>query len=150
MAIKRHESLQAFSRDHHQALLLCWKIKVGLSKGISIDRIKAYTNWFYENHILEHFEMEEKYMFPVLPKNHELIIRVIREHKFLLALFNNTSQVEKSLRELQVALKNHIRFEERILFNEIQNVASPRQLELIEKHHTSEKFEDNLKDVFWK
>ena len=150
MAIKRHESLQAFSRDHHQALLLCWKIKVGLSKGISINRIKTYTNWFYKNHILEHFEMEEKYMFPVLPKNNELIIKVLEEHKLLLALFNNTSQVEKSLRELYVALKNHIRFEERILFNEIQNVASQSQLDVIEKHHTSEKFEDNLNDVFWK
>ena len=150
MAIKRHSSLQEYSRDHHQALLLCWKIKVGLSKGISIDRIKTYTNWFFENHILEHFKMEEKYMFPVLPKNHELIIRVLKEHKTLLELFNNTSQVEKSLKELHVALKNHIRFEERILFNEIQNVASESQLDLIKKHHTSEKFEDNLNDVFWK
>lgn len=150
MAIKRHESLQVFSRDHHQALLLCWKIKVGLSKGISIDRIKRYTNWFYENHILEHFEMEEKYMFPVLPRNHELIIKVLEEHKLLLELFNNTSQVEKSLRELHVKLKNHIRFEERILFNEIQNVASKKQLDVIEKYHKPEKFEDNLNDVFWK
>ena len=140
MAIKRHESLQAFSRDHHQALLLCWKIKVGLSKGVCIDRIKAYTNWFYENHILEHFEMEEKFIFPVLSRNHELIIKVLKEHKLLLELFNTTSQVEKSLGELHIALKNHIRFEERILFNEIQNVASQRQLDLIEKHHTSEKF----------
>ena len=81
MAIKRHKSLQNFSRDHHQALLLCWKIKVGISKGVSIDRIKTYTNWFFENHIFEHFKMDEKNMFPVLGDSHELIIRVLEEHK---------------------------------------------------------------------
>lgn len=150
MAIKRHPSLQEYSRDHHQALLLCWKIKVGFSKGISVDRIKTYVNWFYENHILEHFTMEEKYMFPVLSSDHELIIRVLEEHKMLLDLFTNTDDVENSLKKLHVALKDHIRFEERILFNEIQSVASQDQLNKIEQFHSSEKFEDNLTDVFWK
>ncbi len=150
MAIKRHPSLQEFSRDHHQALLLCWKIKVGLAKGVSVERIKAYTNWFYANHILEHFKMEEAYMFPVLDKNHPLIIQVLKEHKQLLELFNNTSDIEKSLNELHVQLKNHVRFEEQQLFNEIQKVATPEQLALIEKYHKDEKFQDNLTDVFWK
>lgn len=150
MAIKRHISLQEYSRDHHQALLLCWKIKVGLQKSISIDRIKTYTDWFYKNHILEHFEMEEKHMFPVLSSDHELIIRVLEEHKTLLELFTNTDDVEDSLKRLHVALKDHIRFEERILFNEIQDAATKEQLEIIEKYHSKEQFEDNLNDVFWK
>jgi len=149
MGIKRHTSLQEYSRDHHQALLLCWKIKVGLQKGVEIDRIKAYTDWFYKNHILDHFIMEEKYMFPVLSSDHELIIQVLNEHKMLLELFTNTDDVENSLKKLHVELKNHIRFEERILFNKIQEAATEHQLELIEKHHKEEKFEDNLTDVFW-
>lgn len=149
MGIKRHASLQEYSRDHHHALLLCWKIKVGLQKGIEVDRIKAYTDWFYENHIIDHFIMEEKYMFPVLSSDHELIIQVLNEHRLLLELFTNNDDVENSLKKLHVELKKHIRFEERILFNEIQEAATEQQLELIEKHHSIEKFEDNLKDVFW-
>lgn len=150
MAIKRHQSLQEYSRDHHQALLLCWKIKIGLEKAISIDRIKAYTDWFYENHIIDHFIMEEKYMLPVLGSDHEFIIKVLNEHEMLLDLFTDTKDIENSLKKLHVALKKHIRFEERILFNEIQEAATQHQLELIEKNHIGDKFEDNLTDVFWK
>ena len=150
MAIKRHTSLQEYSRDNHQILLLCWKIKVGLQKGISRDRIKAYTDWFYENHIIDHFIMEEKYMFSVLGSDHKLIIQVLNEHKMLLDLFTDNDEVENSLKKLHVDLKNHIRFEERVLFNEIQEAATEHQLELIEKHHSKEKFEDNLTDVFWR
>jgi len=150
MAIKRHPSLQQYSREHHYALLLCWKIKVGFSKGISPERIKTYTNWFYKNHIIAHFKMEEKYMFPVLGSNHKLIIRVMKEHKLLLELFTNTAQIEDSLKKLQTELKNHVRFEEQILFNEIQGKATKAELEMIEKHHHLEKFEDNLNDIFWK
>jgi hypothetical protein len=150
MAIKRHHALKEYSKDHHQALLLCWKIQVGFSKGISTDRIKTYTNWFYENHILAHFKKEEKYMFPVLGKENELVIQALEEHKILLEFFTDTIQIEYSLKQIQILLKNHIRFEERILFNEIQSAAIPEELEIIEKFHSNEKFKDNLNDVFWK
>ena len=150
MAIKRHHALKEYSKDHHQALLLCWKIQVGFSKGISTDRIKTYTNWFYENHILAHFKKEEKYMFPVLGKENELVIQALEEHKILLEFFTDTTQIEYSLKQIQILLKNHIRFEERILFNEIQSAAIPEELEIIEKFHSNEKFKDNLNDVFWK
>ncbi|GGK47704.1 MULTISPECIES: hemerythrin domain-containing protein [Flavobacteriaceae] len=150
MAIKRHQSLQEFSRDHHQGLLLCWKIKIGLSNGIAVDRIKLYVNWFYDNHILEHFQLEEKYMFPVLGNKHPLITRALEEHILLETLFKDTSEIENTLTVLHVKLKEHIRFEERILFNEIQNIATKEQLEDIEKFHTNNKFADNFNDIFWK
>ncbi|MFD0760692.1 hemerythrin domain-containing protein [Lutibacter aestuarii] len=150
MAIKRHSSLQEFSKDHHQALLLCWKIKVGLSKEIALERIKAYVDWFYKNHIVTHFLLEEKYMFPVLGSEHPLVIRAMEEHKTLLTLFEKNFEIDKVLQQLHVKLKEHIRFEERVLFNEIQNVATKEQLATIKKFHTNEKFIDNLNDVFWK
>ena len=67
----------------------------------------------------------------------------------LLELFTDLDDVENSLKKLHVALKDHIRFEERILFNEIQDAATSQQLNLIEKNRPEEKFEDNLSDVFW-
>lgn len=149
MAIKIHPSLQEYSRDHHHALLLCWKIKEGFSRGISANRIKIYANWFYENHIIEHFKMEEKYMFPVLDSNHKLIIRVLQEHKLLVDLFTITTQIKSSLKQLQTALKDHVRFEEKILFNEIQSRATKEELDLMAKYHHTEIFKDNLNDVFW-
>ncbi|MDP3946579.1 MAG: hemerythrin domain-containing protein [Lutibacter sp.] len=150
MAIKRHLALQEYSKDHHQALLLCWKIQVGFSKGIAAERIKAYSDWFYENHILEHFQKEEKYMFPVLGSEHKLIVQALEEHKILLALFTDTAQIEDSLKQIQTLLKAHIRFEEQILFNEIQSAATPQELEKIAQFHKDEKYVDNLNDIFWK
>jgi iron-sulfur cluster repair protein YtfE (RIC family) len=150
MAIKRHQALQEYSKDHHQALLLCWKIQVGFSKGIAAERIKTYTNWFYENHILAHFQLEEKYMFPVLGNENNLIVQALEEHKILLALFTETIHMEDSLKQIQTLLKAHIRFEEQILFNEIQSAATPQELEKIAQFHRDEKFVDNLNDVFWK
>jgi iron-sulfur cluster repair protein YtfE (RIC family) len=150
MAIKRHLALQEYSKDHHQALLLCWKIQVGFSKGIAAERIKVYADWFYENHILEHFQKEEKYMFPVLGSEHKLIVQALEEHKILLALFTDTAQIEDSLKQIQTLLKAHIRFEEQILFNEIQSAATPQELEKIAQFHKDEKYVDNLNDVFWK
>ena len=150
MAIKRHLALQEYSKDHHQALLLCWKIQVGFSKGIVAERIKTYADWFYENHILEHFQKEEKYMFPVLGSEHKLIVQALEEHKILLALFTDTAQIEDSLKQIQTLLKAHIRFEEQILFNEIQSAATPQELEKIAQFHKDEKYVDNLNDIFWK
>lgn len=150
MAIKRHQALVEYSKDHHQALLLCWKIQVGFSKGVAAERIKAYSDWFYENHILDHFQKEEKYMFPVLGNEHKLIVRALEEHKILLALFTDTTQIEDSLKQIQTLLKSHIRFEEQILFNEIQSAATQEELEIIERFHRDEKFVENLSDVFWK
>jgi len=150
MAIKRNPALKEYSKDHHQALLLCWKIQVGFSKGIAAERIKAYADWFYENHILEHFQLEEKYLFPVLGNENKLILQALEEHKILLALFTEPTQIETSLKQIQTLLKSHIRFEEQILFNEIQNAATPQELEKIAKFHRDEKYTDNLNDVFWR
>ncbi len=147
--MKRNAALQPLSREHHHALLLCWKIKTGFSKGVSAERIKAYTDWFYKNHLLKHFEMEEKYLFPILGSENKLIRQAIEEHKLLSMLFTNSSQIDDSLKQIQIELENHIRFEERILFNDIQNAATIKQFKKITHMHSEENFVDNVSDKFW-
>lgn len=147
--IKRDLAIQPLSRDHHHGLLLCWKIRTGFEKGISAKRIKAYSNWFYEHHIKEHFEIEEKYVFPVLGNENDLVKNALEDHKLLKQLFTNSSDVENSLKKIQVELEKHIRFEERILFNKIQKAATSEQLKIIKENHSDDKFADNLSDQFW-
>lgn len=147
--VKRNAALQPLSREHHHALLLCWKIKYGFAKDISAERIKAYADWFYKNHLAPHFELEETYIYPILGKENALIQQALKEHALLCIHFNDTSDPEKSLKQIQVELEKHIRFEERILFNEIQNAATPTELDRIEKAHSLETFVDNLGDKFW-
>jgi iron-sulfur cluster repair protein YtfE (RIC family) len=147
--IKRNKALQGVSREHHHGLLLCWKIRTGFSKGISEERIKKYVDWFYGAHLLPHFELEENHIFPILGKDHELVKKAISQHKRLNRLFNETGTLSKSLNLIEEELEQHIRFEERVLFNEIQKIATEDQLGTISKIHNDQKFNDNIDDTFW-
>ena len=148
--IQRSEYLKPLSREHHQGLLLCWKIKTGFSKGVALKRIKSYSDWFYKTHLIPHFKAEEKYVFPVLGNDNKLIKQAIEEHRQLSKLFEDKSDTEASLKQIQTELEKHIRFEERTLFDQIQNTATQEQLTEFKLIHTEEKFIDNCSDEFWK
>ncbi len=73
--LKRHTALQPLSHDHHQGLLLCWKIRTGFELGVDHERMKRYTDWFWENHLLPHFIFEEINIFPILGEEHPMVKR---------------------------------------------------------------------------
>ena len=147
---KRHASLQPLSREHHQALLLCWKFRQGFAKGVEPERMMKYAGWFWTTYLAPHFKAEEDVFFPILAKDHPGIIKALKQHKDLKAMFHSKdSDVAYTLRQIAFELEQHIRFEERDLFNDIQEKASPAQLEALTKLHTEEKFEENIEDMFW-
>lgn len=147
--IKRHPALQPLSREHHHNLLLCWKIREGFKRNIPVERIKKYTNWFFETHILPHFEIEEKYIFTVLPAKDELVKKALSEHRRLRRLFQDNEEVTRSLNLIEEELESHVRFEERVLFNKIQQVATAQQWEEIEKRHKEVPTCGDWQDEFW-
>lgn len=146
--IKRHQALQPFSRQHHFGLLFSWKLRKGLSKNIEMERLMAFSKWFFENEIQPHFEDEEKFLFPLLAEGNELVDRAMREHRRIRRLFTDESDPERSLHRLEEELDAHIRFEERVLFNEIQKVATPEQLDKIDEIHHEVKYME-YEDPFW-
>jgi len=140
--------MQPYSKDHHHGLLLGWKLRTGLKKGVAIDRMDNYAQWFYTNHLVPHFELEEKYLFPILGFDHKLVARAIDEHcRIRLIMQQNAS--EEKLTTLSDLLESHIRFEERELFGQIQAAATDEQLDLIKSVHGDEKFVEHS-DEFWK
>ncbi len=147
--IKRHKALQGVSREHHHGLLLCWKIRTGLSKKVAPERIKTYVDWFFKTHLIPHFELEETYIFPILGMDNPKIKKALREHRRLVRLVTSSVDLIRRLVQIEEELEQHIRYEERQLFNEIQKVATESQLETIQKFHNDEKFKDNTHDQFW-
>lgn len=147
--IKRHIALQPLSRQHHFGLLFSWKLRKGFHKNIDIERLQTYAKWFYEQEIKPHFSDEEKYLFPILEKDNELVERALKEHRRIKRLFNDTKDPERSLHRLEEELDAHIRFEERILFNEIQKVATETQLQKIEEIHSDLDKTPDYHDPFW-
>ncbi|MCB9339025.1 MAG: hemerythrin domain-containing protein [Lewinellaceae bacterium] len=148
--IKRHTALQPLSREHHHGLLLSWKIRQGLKLNIEPARIKKYTDWFWENHLQQHFEFEEKFIFPILDEGDKMVKRAKKEHGRLRRLFTSPKQpIEVNLSLIEEELVAHIRFEERILFNEIQKIANEKQLALLEKIHQKMPKTETWEDEFW-
>jgi len=125
--IKRSVELAPLSRDHHSGLLFCWKIKSGIQKGISAGRITDYVAFYYKNHLQEHFSEEEKYVFPLLPVEHEMSIRAYKEHKDIVSQIQSLASGKNvnyaTLEQLEALLNSHIRFEERQLFPYIEQTA---------------------------
>lgn len=149
--LKRSEFLIRMSHDHHDGLLLCWKIRSGIQKKVETERIKNYVDWFFKNQLLPHFEMEEQDIFPVLGSEHELVKKALSEHRRLIRLFQKQDDVLKTLSIFEEELEAHIRFEERVLFQEIQEVATKeQQAHILEKHAATEGDVCKAwKDPFW-
>ena len=123
--LKRVPQLQSLSRDHHHGLLLSWKIRKGFSMNINPKRIKDYVDWFWISQLKDHFILEETYVFPLLGNNHPLIKKALSEHNKIQNLIEDSSDIITSLYALEEVLEAHIRFEERILFQEIQKTTTP-------------------------
>lgn len=146
--MKRHEELKGMSRDHHHALLLCWKLRKGLQEKIGPDRIKAYTTWFWATHLKDHFRVEEEFVFTILDPSDSLRIQALAEHQKLERLFTGSELDVSYFSEIEQTLEQHIRFEERLLFQKIQDCATKEQLEHIGKAHL-ETATDIWEDPFW-
>jgi len=58
--MKRDKNIVPLSQDHHFGLLSGWKIKQGIKKNISYERIKNYINYHWDNSQSFHFDEEEK------------------------------------------------------------------------------------------
>lgn len=147
--IKRVDALKPLSREHHHGLLLCWKIRQGIKLNVEPERIKNYLDWFWLSYLQPHFEIEEQYVFPVLGNENELVKQALAEHRRLKRLFENGDDLSKTISLIEEKLEKHIRFEERVLFNEVQAVANSEQLLQIQLDSSDKIFYENLSDPFW-
>lgn len=147
--IKRHKSLRPLSREHHDSLLLCWKIRRGLQKSVEPSRILEYVRYCAVRNLLPHFEVEEQVVFPVLGTKNEMVRDALEQHARLRALFDRTAADAGMLLVLEQLLEKHIRFEERVLFQEIQKAATPEQMLAIEESHAAIAPEEEWADKFW-
>ncbi len=148
--IKRHEALKPLSRDHHHGLLLCWKIREGLKRNISYERIKNYTDFFFTSQLRPHFNFEEQEVFPLLGELHPMTIRAYREHARLESLFKEEANGE-TFNSIEKELNRHIRFEERELFRELQDTVSEEKLQAItnKEEEIVTPDPDDWSDKFW-
>ena len=151
--IKRSPQLQPLSREHHDGLLFVWKIRQGLNNHINLERLRDYTGWFWKHHIKPHFFQEEKVLLPFMPASHLLAIQLKKDHDYIreLILSIDKEADRYDFVTLSNLLESHIRFEEREVFQYLEEHLSGQQLteiyEKLEEHPVS--CEEEWKDGFW-
>lgn len=153
--IKRSKALMPLSREHHFDLLLAWKIRTGIGKGIEHDRIAGYIKYLDKHLIEAHFRDEEELLFaPFLPDD-ELCSQAMKEHeeirKLTDAVCNDKKADDALFLNLADAIEAHVRFEERELFPYIEGKISKERLHELEKMIAAshENFVDQWEDTFW-
>ena len=150
--IKRHAAIIELSKDHHFALLLVWKIKEGLRKSIEPARIASYVLHFFDTDLIQHFKEEEDFLFAKLDKNNELRIQAEEEHHQIKQAVDELRMDPTGkdlLKNFAALLENHIRFEERKLFNHLQEIMSDDELRTVASSLKPRNHEPVWEDSFW-
>jgi Hemerythrin HHE cation binding domain. len=152
--IKRSQALVSFSKDHHFGLLLVWKIRQGLAKAVNNERISDYILFFFKGDLEKHFKEEEELLFCRLPVEDALRKKAEEDHQ---AIYNLVTAIGSKkddtnlLNQFANALEKHIRFEERELFNHLQNNIPANMLDEIAGRisNNSKTIDESWNDIFW-
>ena len=141
--MKRHPVLANFSRDHHEALITSQLIRKGAPKyrGLPEDTSgkKEYVIRFFETHLKDHFLKEEKILFSFCRGKSgaadALMDELTAEHRLMESLVQKlalTSEESELLDNLGMLMESHIRKEERILFQQLQDMLTDEDFNLLE------------------
>lgn len=153
--IKRNKNIVGFSKEHHGALLFCWKIRWGIHLNTPIERISRYARWFWENHLQPHQQEEDTLLF--FDQTDALIKKVADDHIILTAKFadiiSGINVNEKDFLDLADFVEEHTRYEERIVFPHLEKKFTTQEMERIgvamqnSREHNAE---EDYDDEFWK
>jgi hypothetical protein len=63
---RRHESLIPLSHDHHDALLLAWRLRTGDLSKREPELRASHVSAFFEYRLINHLKVEEELLFPAV------------------------------------------------------------------------------------
>ena len=151
--IKRSKHIVTLSREHHTGLLFCWKIRQGLKKQADTSRMQKYVAYFWQNHLRQHFQEEEKHLFEKV--NDEYCWKAMQQHRDIRALIHQITSSHLSealLNQLADTVDAHIRYEERELFPHLERELDEQELirigAALEQAH-AHPVKDDFADEFW-
>jgi len=140
--MKRHPGLAELSREHHHELSLARGLQRAAETPAE-ERLAFATEYVRQffGPTVEHFRREEEVVFPLYARHAgatPLVERILREHMELNGLARElraqvaAGEVEPATLEvLGLLLHDHVRLEERELFEEIQRVVPGAELDAL-------------------
>ena len=150
--LKRSKELSPLSHEHHDGLLFVWKLREGLKNNIAPARLKEFTIFYWQQHIKPHFYQEEHVLSKFIPIGNLLVKQMHEEHALIRELIlslGDDASIE-TFTSLADVIYKHIRFEERQLFEWVEENLNKEQLQEIynelEEHPLCG---SDWKDEFW-
>jgi Hemerythrin HHE cation binding domain len=128
--MKRSPALAPLSRDHQHALDAALRLR--RADADTVAAAVAHFRVFFEAEGRRHFAIEEEFLLPALPADdHEwsaAVARVVADHAEIRAAVVIDADVAAA-RLLGDRLHDHVRFEERVLFEILERRLSERDLD---------------------
>jgi iron-sulfur cluster repair protein YtfE (RIC family) len=140
--MKRHPGLAELSREHHHELSLARGLQRA-AKAPTEQRLAFATEYVEQffGPTADHFRREEEIVFPLYTRHAgmtPIVERILREHMELNGLARELrAQVAAgdaeaaTLEALGVLLHDHVRLEERVLFEDIQRAVPSAELDAL-------------------
>ena len=131
----RDKSLIPLSHQHQRALALC--VRIDRARPIPAADLQAWQaeiEQHFEQEMKIHFSVEEQVLFPAarkLPELIPLVEELITDHAALRESFSRAKTRGMSTENLPAfarELSAHIRKEERLLFERLQQLMTPEEL----------------------
>ena len=126
--MKRSAALAPLSRDHQHALDAALRLRRATPETVAeaVDRLET----FFETEGRRHFAIEERLLVPALdaddPEWSEAVAHMLDDHRFVRAAADALASRDEiadpvgSANELGQRLNDHVRFEERVLFDIVE------------------------------
>ena len=133
--MKRDRRLRQLSDDHHQALVLARRATSAASvKPETLAALWDEVTRRFHIELAPHFSIEEQYMLPALERagGAALAKRTRDEHAELRRIVSDDGHdLATRLDRFGTLLRDHVRFEERVLFEAVQERLSDAELEAV-------------------
>ncbi|HUR11236.1 MAG TPA: hemerythrin domain-containing protein [Flavitalea sp.] len=142
--MKRDIALQPLSHQHHNTLMGCLLIKKGVEKQADKSVLKDFILNWWQKDLQQHMQSEEKVLLPYLSQHQfdKSYLHIIhRDHETFrvlgdrLKLHNDGYGLYNIYADL---VEQHIRFEERVVFQKIEEDFSRQQLSQLEQKMPAE------------
>lgn len=135
--MRRNAALEGLSRDHHLALVVAQKLERATVDTAPMARRAFLSYWAGEGR--HHLRSEEEVLLPTaarhLDTHDESVDRVLVEHVELRRratdLEANPDPPLHEIRTLGELLRDHVRYEERVLFRLIEQVVPEPELAVL-------------------
>ena len=148
--MKRDPNLRTLSWEHHEGLVLTFRIEQGLRKKSDVELVRAYVLDMWDEELTHHFWQEEQILPPVLNRTEDgkaLLSKMIEDHeqfhRMISDIRKSKDKMEEKLGHFGKSLNAHIRFEERQLFPFVEEHSGKNEIlrigEFLHEQHRSGK-----------